>query len=679
MFTEMREIMNRQHCFCGKWIADDEFFNIKPRNVFHRQLEKVNIPCDERRDCHTLFRKQFDYNRDFTSATIYISADDYYKLYINGQFVAQGPAPAYHFEYNYNVIDVHPYLVKGKNTIAVHTLYQGLINRVWQSGDNRHGLILDLDIDGDNVLASDETFKTHRHSAYSETGVVGNQTQFLETYDSRSAEVGFADMNFDDSSWEYAKIHHFDDHCLKEQISSMLVFEKKLPVKEKWNGNSVLIDFGSNYVGYLVMTAIGKGGDVVTVRCGQELDEDGNVRFILRANCKYEETWILSDGESSLDWFDYKSFRYAQICIPDGCALSGVHMNVRHYPFTLQANLKEKYASDAQLKKVWNLCVHTQQYGVQEVIQDCMEREKGFYVGDGCYTALTHMILTRDDSIVKKLIHDSFSSGFITDGLVTCLDCSFMQEIAEYPLMLVYLILWHYNFTGDREFLEENYAKVVLLLDSYRRNYEKNFLLNNLDRWCVVEWPKNFQDNYDADISEGKVCRDVHISINAYYIAAIKAANRISEILKLPLYRDENPLKDAFMSAFYDKERHLFKDSESSDHISLIGNVFPFAFELCPDDECKNNIIQMLEHRGIHSLSMFGTFLALMGYIRSHREDLVEASLRDEGAWLRMLREGATTTFESWGKNTKWNTSLFHMTFSYAAAFMADFDLNSIF
>ena len=40
---------------------------------------------------------------------------------------------------------------------------------------------------------------------------------------------------------------------------------------------------------------------------------------------------------------------------------------------------------------------------------------------------------------------------------------------------------------------------------------------------------------------------------------------------------------------------------------------------------------------------------------------------------LRMLREGATTIFEGWGKDEKWNTSLFHLTMSYAALFMTDF------
>ena len=111
----------------------------------------VDLPCDEHRNRHILFRKAFHYDSSIDSARIYISADDYYKLYINGQFVAQGPAPSYHFNYNYNIVDVTPYLKKGENLIAVHTLYQGLINRVWQSGDNRHGLILDLVIDGETT------------------------------------------------------------------------------------------------------------------------------------------------------------------------------------------------------------------------------------------------------------------------------------------------------------------------------------------------------------------------------------------------------------------------------------------------------------------------------------------------------------------------------------------------
>ncbi len=669
--------MNR--IFKGKWITDSEFINLAPRNVFHRQLERVDLPCDEHRNRHILYRKTFVIKNSFKSATLYISADDYYKLYINGRFVAQGPAPSYHFAYNYNVVDVSGYLKEGDNLIAVHTLYQGLINRVWQSGDNRHGLILDLDIDGKTAVSSDQTFRVSPHTAYTETGICGYDTQFLEKFDSGAAEVGFEQVGFDDRHWKNAEINQNDDHILVRQKSGMLEFEKVFPIKTENFGNRILYDFGANYVGYLVVKAKGKKGDIVTVRCAQELNDDGSLCYKLRANCTYEEEWVLSDGESSLDWFDYKSFRYAELLLPENVEIKEVYFGVRHYPFELKSELKPEYRKNQNLKNIWELCLNTQKYGVQEVIQDCMEREKGFYLGDGCYTALANMLLTHDDSMVRKLIDDAFATAFITDTLVTCMCCSFIQEIAEYPLILVYLVLWHYNFTGDKEYLFENYEKVKKLLDAYRREYEKDFLLKNVDKWSVVEWPKNFQHGYDVDISEGKVCEEAHVALNAYYIAAVKTANRMSEILKLQKYREEAPLISAFMSAFYDKEKHLFRDGENTEHISLVGNAFVYGFGLCDDESFKESFVSLYQKHKISSLSLFCSFPVLMGFVKNERYDLLKEALLDEEAWLRILREGGTTTFEGWGKETKWNTSLFHLTMSYAAVFMADTDLGKIF
>lgn len=668
-----------EHTFQGKWISNETFANLRARNVFHRQLEKVSLDCSEHLNQHILFRKSFHIDRDFSFAKIYISADDYYKLYINGRFVAQGPSPAYHFQYNYNEIDISEFLVCGDNLIAVHTLYQGLINRVWQSGDLRHGLICDVVVDHSVVLSSDESFKVREHSGYSEMGTCGYQTQFLERYDSRSGEVNFEKVGFDDSEWSFAEECHFDDHTMAKQNSRMLEFERISPEKTSVNGNRIFYDFGANYVGYLSVRAKGSCGDTITVRCAQELNEDGTLRFHLRANCEYEEEWILSGGEDVLDWFDYKAFRYAELEIPDSVEIKDVVFLVRHYPFDLKAQLKKQYTDSDDLRRIWNLCIHTQRYGVQEVIQDCMEREKGFYLGDGCYTALTNMILTKDDSMVRKLIDDAFSSSFITETLVTCMDCSFMQEIAEYPLIMVALVMWHYRMTNDVEYLRHNYPKVVRLLEAYRRDYEKEGLLRDLDKWCVVEWPKNFQHDYDADIREGQVCKTAHISINAYYIYAIRITNIMAKALCVEPYRDEEPLIAAFNKAFYNTEKKLFRDSEDSYHISLVGNSFVYGFNLYPNEECKRNIVKLIDEHGIDSLSFFCTFPILMRFAKDGESARMKAALLNEGAWKRMLKEDATTTFEGWGKDTKWNTSLFHLTMSYVALFLADVDLKQLF
>lgn len=83
------------HIFQGKWITDSDLLR-EPRNVFHRQLQPISLPKDEKGNNHVLFRKKFYVKTALKKAVLYITADDHYKAYINGRFVAQGPAPSYH-------------------------------------------------------------------------------------------------------------------------------------------------------------------------------------------------------------------------------------------------------------------------------------------------------------------------------------------------------------------------------------------------------------------------------------------------------------------------------------------------------------------------------------------------------------------------------------------------------
>ena len=666
-----------KHIFAGRWISDGVLANREPRNVFFRQLERQTLPRDEEENSHVLFRKKVTLE-SVSDAKIYITADDCYKLYINGRFVAQGPAPAYHNCYNYNEISVGEYLAVGENTIAVHTYYQGLVNRVWQSGDYRHGLLLDLVVGGKIVASSDESFITARHTAYSAIGKSGYDTQFMERYDSRDKNVGFHLPDFDDSDWAPATIKAVDDYTVVPQKSKMLVYEDIAPVIERREGNKIFLDFGKMYVGTINACAKGADGEKITVKMGQELTTDGEVRSKLRCNCNYVEEWILSGEEDTLDQFDYKAFRYATIeC--EGADISNIKLVARHYPFELRASLGDAFADSEEARRIWELCVHSQKYGIQETIQDCPDREKGFYLGDGCYDAFANYILTRDDSMVRKLIDDAFASSFICEGLMTCMSCSFMQEIAEYPLILPDLMLWHFRAEGDVEYLRGNLAKMQRVLDFYRENYENDYIINNLDRWCVVEWPQNYQDGYAADVTEGKICREAHISINAYYYRAISVVNQLCNLAGLEIYRpDEQKICNAIIKKFYDRENHLFVDGEEHRHISLIGNAFPFAFDISPAPGFEEKFLELYSKKGEDRTSLFTTFPILLKLTRMGEIERVKRTILHRGTWTRMLNEGATSTFEGWGKDTKWNTSLFHLTMSSAVIFMADIDLKKM-
>lgn len=660
-----------EYNFKGKWITSEEFAELKPINVYHRQMDKREIISEGRKNSHILFRKNFSAD-DSGKTFIYISADDYYKLYINGRFVCQGPAAGYEFHYYYNKVDITDFIVKGNNTIAVHTYYQGLINRVWLSGDDRHGLIVDI-VQNDNViLSSDESFRYAYHTGFEAIGEFGYKTQFAQKYISGTEYENFYKTDYDDSSWKSAKARKYLDYNLYSQDSKMLEFETVSPAIIEKDENGVTIDFGGMYVGYLHADVKGEKGDVVELLFGQELNDDGSVRWHLRANCDYKEEWQLSGGQDSLNEFDFKVFRYVRINAPRSTEFDNIHMTARHYPFELKA---VPNTDDPELLEVWDLCVRSLKYGPQEVIQDCMEREKGNYLGDGCYSALAHAIVTKDTSAFKKLIDDSMRTSFINKGLMTCAACSFMQEVAEYPLMMVYAMYSFYQLTGDRKYLAEKYDQMCEILDFYKEEYmQENMLLSKLDKWCVVEWPREYRDGYDAEIEENTIVYDVHNVINAHYIGAVKYLNKIAKCLGYDSYCDEKPLVEAFHKAFYVPEKKLYKDNIKSEHISLISNVFPFMYDFCPDSETEESIINLIEERGFTKVMLFGAYPILEGLKRLGKTELMHKCLKDEGAWKRMLREGATSTFEGWGKDSKWNTSLFHLTLTYAVIFLTDWE-----
>lgn len=670
----------QQHAFFGKWITSEDMADLPVIDVFHRQLDGKIISKSKFQNKHTLFRRTF-YVENTTAAKIFISADDYYKLYLNGQFVTQGPCPGYPFHYYYNEIDISTYLQKGENTLAVHTFYQGLINRVWVSGDNRSGLILDIVSGGETILSSDERFLVSEHTSFSVIGdVCGINTQYCERYDANAPETGFYKPDFDDSGWGSAALRANPDYKLFPQPTKQLVFEDISPAVLKKNKTGYFIDFGAMFVGYLAFSACGPCGNVITIKSGQELcDDDITVKFSLRANCVYKDEMVLSGARDAYSQFDYKAFRYVQLDLPEGCALdeNSVKLIARHYPFKETARC---ISSDPVIKKVWSLCSRSLAYGVQEGIYDCMEREKGQYVGDGCFTSLSYALLTGDLSIMEKLIDDSLRTQFVNKGLMTCTTCSFMQEIAEYPLMLVMLCLAHYNIKKDRAFIAQRYDALLDILTFYKNAYQKeDGLLYDLDKWCVVEWPAKWRDGYDVDLTEGQICKGAHNVINGYFIGAAKALNKLAHIAgKTPVF-DTASLKSAYINAFYDPAQGFFCDSTESRHISFPSNATALAFGLCPDEACEKRIIEIMDKRRLSSCMLFMTFMAFCGLVRCGRRDLVNEMIKDEGGWLRMIKEGATATFEGWGKNEKHNISLFHLCLTYPIVFLTDWDMEQIF
>ena len=646
-----------------KFICHPLFENAKILNVFHKEMQpsKDYSHPGELLNKHILFRRRFTLGK-IKKATLKISADDYYKLYINGIFVTQGPAPSYPSSYFYNELDVTSYLKEGENVIAVHTYYQGLINRVWVSGDLRQMLWLSLDTDGSTVLVSDETWKCALHSGYTECGRFGYDTQFAECYDSASSERGFYLPDFDDSSWGYAGVFKNADYTLVKQETAQLDLYSIAPVIAEMRNNTLFLDFGQEYVGYLTATAIGKSGDEILLRFGEELNKDGSVRYKMRCNCVYEEKWLLSGETDTLMEYDYKAFRYCEIIYPDGVTLSEVKMLVRHYPYEQKA----VYSTENEaLKKVLRLCLDTMKYGTQEGFLDCPTREKGSYLGDISIAGRSHAVATGDTAFMKKAVLQFCDTSDVCPGILAVSSSSLMQEIADYSLQFAAQLLWIYKTDGDLEFLKRTEPYATGIYEYFLKYADERGLLSSVtEKWNLVDWPKNLRDGYDFEIDK-PIGAGYHNVINAFWYGSLTALDEIYEVLGKPRITGYvEKVKSSFFDTFYCEDAQLFSDSpreEKTPHFAIHSNVLPLLFGMTDGKpELKASIVSLIEKKSLASMGVYMAYFTLAALAVNDELALAEKLATDERCWLNMIKEGGTTTFEAWGVDQKWNTSLLH-------------------
>jgi hypothetical protein len=359
-----------------------------------------------------------------------------------------------------------------------------------------------------------------------------------------------------------------------------------------------------------------------------------------------------------LHQFDYKAFRYAELIFPQGVEIADVWMEVRHYPY----EKRYEYTTDNKnLQKVLDLCENTVKFGTQEHYIDCPTREKGAYLGDMMVSGRAHAILTADTTLLKQVAENFARTSFICPGLMAVSGCAYMQEIADYSLEYPALLAWIYSVDGDLNFLRRMEPFATGLYEHFRQFENPDGLLEKVtDKWNLVDWPANLRDGYDFPLTN-PIGEGLHNVINALWYGLKLAMGEIYEILGKSADLGAGQTKSAFLKTFYRPEIGLFADSVLSDHTAVHSQIFPLLFGIgCEDEELKNRLVEFIASKKLTSMGVYMAYFALAALKKAGEGALCEALATDEGAWLNMLAEGATVTFEAWGKEQKWNTSLFH-------------------
>ena len=149
------------------------------------------------------FRKNV-YLTSTKRASLRITADSRYWVYINGVECSCGPARGWPEHQPVDTIDVTTFLKSGKNTISVLVNYIGESTSQYING--RGGLLAQVEFSDGTKIQTDETWKCKTHAAFQRALCRINVAQpWLEIFDAAAFPPEWNLPEFDDADWEQAQ------------------------------------------------------------------------------------------------------------------------------------------------------------------------------------------------------------------------------------------------------------------------------------------------------------------------------------------------------------------------------------------------------------------------------------------------------------------------------------------
>lgn len=491
---------------------------------------------------YALFRKSFELAAVPKRARLAITADQAYRLYINGTYVCGGPARGFQAHWPFDQLDVAAYLKPGRNVLGVRAYHPGCGTFAYVSGDTA-GLLLALEAGTVRVL-SDHSWKCRRQTGVCKNAVpLSAQMSFQEHIDLREESQDWYQPDFRDADW----IHPHDSRTWNampwysleprgipllredEVFSGKAIgvahgnslngaiaprdifisrFEEGLahtPVEpaagplhlqptgdHRWA--SVLVDFGRTVVGAPVLAVKGAGGgEIVDLTFHETLAKGGltpdvdpkSVSAIALGNRA-----ILRPGSNSHTFFHPLGFRYAVLTVRNATKLLKLDFSIRRmtYPLTREGSF---HSSDAALNAIWEACVWTQECCSLDAYVDTPWREQAQWWGDARVQAWNTFHFCNDAKLLRRGIH-CIASQTIPNGLTyghaptkahSCI-------LPDFCLIWV-LTLWdHYWQTGSTEAFETHEATAQGILKYFREMTDRKTGLVRFDPryWLFLDW-----------------------------------------------------------------------------------------------------------------------------------------------------------------------------------------------
>lgn len=654
-----------------------------------------------------LFRKQFDLKTLPESFTIHLSADNRYRLYVNGTYITYGPAVGDINHYRYESLEIAKYLQKGKNAIAAEVVNFGEYRRGAQQ-TFQTAFILQAECDelpGLNINTGNTPWKVIKNRAYE---VIPFTTDSLGAYyvagpgekvSAKAYPWGWDSVDYDDSGWQDPKPGTVEFAVGRGFLygSTWFLVPRLIPLMEEHPQRfdqivrssgmdhvpafieedakahippgtrvSILLDHKTHTTGFPVLTT-SKGKDAkIQITYAEALylenppqGKEGHfAAYDLKGNRNLTEgkairgyyDIIQADGgkERSYKPLSRKTFRFVQLDIETASEelILEDYINIfAGYPFQEKASFQ---SDDQQLSEIWDAAWLTLVNSSEEQFFDPYY-EQLQYIGDTRIEALISIYVSGDDRLMRKAI-EQFDDSRIPDGLTQSRYPSYIvQVIPTYSLLWIGMIHDYFMYRNDELFVQQFIPGIRSVLNWFSSRLDSTGMATGLEWWNFTDWATGFPNGIPPGADDG-----YSANVNLQLVSALKDAVEIFQHFQMEdeaeKYRAmEERIRKSVLDKCYNEEKQLIAETPDQKKFSQHTNIWAILTNTFQESEQADVMEKILSDTSLIQSTIYFKFYLFRALQKCGMGDQYLSML---GPWNRMLENGMTTFGERDG-NTR--------------------------
>ena len=639
------------------------------------------------------FQKNIELNSVPESFPIHVSADNRYKLYVNEKLVSLGPARGDLLHWNYETVDLAPYLHSGNNVVAA---------QVWNEGEYRTeghlslrtAFILQGGTTESEVLNTNETWKCIQDNSYSPVPVQ-MQTFYVagpgEKVNMALHPKNWNSILFDEKGWKDSQSlfpglpknvlgfpgvldswllvpSSLPQMELKEQRllklrqvegisvpSSFPVTQTKITIPAN-KTVSLLLDqtFLTNAYPSLVFSG-GKDG-VITIGYQEalfsEYPEKGNRNDVEGKTLIGRVDSILSNGTEKQIFtpVNYRTYRYLELNITtkeSPLVLEDIYGTFTGYPFQLNAKLE---SDNQEIQKMFEIGWRSARLCALETYMDCPYYEQLQYIGDGRIQALVSLYNSGDDRLLRNALNQMYYSQ-LPEGVTASRHPSVTpQYISTFSLWYIAMLHDYMMYGGDTEFVKNKLQSTRNVLEFFKRYQGEDGSLRDVPYWTFTDWV--YAEGWEAGIPPmgkdgGSSSLDFQL-LWAYQVAASLEHNLGLEELAAEYTKKAEQLKKTIKAKYWDEKNQLFADRIEKDLFSQHAGILAILTEAVSSEEAEDIAQKIVSDSTLAPASIYFKF-----YLH---QALTKAGYgNDYLKWLGKWRENMDMGLTTWAETSEVN------------------------